>query len=66
MQYATLLLVLLIAEVTIVVLMYTHQEELKSLMKDGLKTSMGDYEKNAEVKEAWDLMQSNVSIHYSD
>jgi len=59
MTYATVLLILLIAEVALVVLFYTHQDELKDVMEKGLKKSMADYEKE-EVKEVWDTLQHKL------
>jgi len=60
MTYAVLLLILLIAEVAIAVGIYTHQAELKELLRDGLTSSMKDYKTKTEVQEAWDLMQSTL------
>jgi len=58
MTYATVLLILLIAEVALVVLFYTHQDQLKDAMEKGLKKSLTEYEKE-EVREVWDTMQHN-------
>ena len=58
LQYATLLLILLIAEVAIAVVFYTHQDDLKELVKKGLSESIDKYnEGQKEVVEVWDTMQ---------
>jgi len=52
-------LILLIAEVALVVLFYTHQDQLKDVMDKGMKKSMAEYEKE-EVKEVWDTLQHKL------
>jgi len=60
MTYATVLLVLLIAEVAIAVGIYYKQDELKDLMNKGLDQSLTEYEAKPEIRETWNLMQSNL------
>jgi len=58
MTYATLLLILLIAEIGIVLGIYYNQNGLKDWLKSGLDKSMEDYDNKVEVREAWDTLQS--------
>jgi len=60
MTYATVLLILLIAEIGIVAGIYYKQDELKSLLTEGLDRSLAEYEIKPEINETWNLMQSNL------
>lgn len=61
LQYATLLMVLLVVEIGIAVTIYTNRDEVKDLFETELKKSISEYNTTPEVKEVWDTMQSNVS-----
>jgi len=59
MTYATLLTILLIAEVAIAVGIYVYKDEFKDVLKDGLVKSMSKYDQK-EIAESWDTMQGNL------
>lgn len=60
MTYATLLTILLIAEVAIAVGIYMYKDDFKDLLKDGFNKSMGEYGTQQQITESWDTMQGNL------
>jgi len=58
--YAAFLLILLIAQVALVVLLATKRDEALNFFNEEMKQSLQKYNSDTEVKEVWDVMQSNL------
>lgn len=61
-QFATFLLILFILELAGGIAAYVLRNDLKEMVNDKMTSSVDQYYNNRNVKDAWDIIQSDVSV----